>query len=471
LAGQPFDYVELKNTGGAPIDLLGWTVNAGLAYTFNVSTVVGPGEFFVLPCSPSAGGAHLSVPLSDTAGFVQLKNPAGAQVDAISYGNQLANLAIGRVGGSWVLTTPTVGADNSGAPVASAAGNLVINEWLSNPMPGEVDWLEVYNKHLSLPVALQGLYFQSDTQIYRYPALSFVAPLGYLRFFCDEQAGANQFDFKLAAANARLLILDSSGVAIETIASADFGTPPQGVSRGRFTDGTATFATFTGSNSPGASNYLASGYSGPRLNEVLVRNVTGDVPPWSGHSAWCELRNPGVASFDVGGMRLGVTTDFSSAWTIPDGTSISAGGVLPVWCESLQPPSVAPGASLNSGLVLGNASGALFLFNSVGQIVDFIQWGFQIADGSIGVDAGTWKLLASPTRGAANSGAATLGAVTQLRINEWAAALSAQDWFELYNLDPLPVAMAGLYLTDDPSEVGRKKFQIRLSASSQARAG
>jgi hypothetical protein len=194
---------------------------------------------------------------------------------------------------------------------------------------------------------------------------------------------------------------------------------------------------------------------------VLVRNVTGDIAPWSAHSAWFELRNPGGASVDAGGMRVGVTNDFSSAWAIPAGTSIGAGGVLAVWSESLQPPSVAPGPNLNSGLTLGDASGALYLFNSLGQVVDSVRWGFQIADGSIGVDSGTWKLLASPTRGAATSGPATLGAVTQLRINEWAAALPVQtDWFELYNLDSLPVAMAGLYLTDDPSELGRKKFQV-----------
>ncbi len=34
------------------------------------------------------------------------------------------------------------------------------------------------------------------------------------------------------------------------------------------------------------------------------------------------------------------------------------------------------------------------------------------------------------------------------------------DWFELYNLDSLPVALSGLYVTDDPSIAGRTKSQL-----------
>jgi hypothetical protein len=53
-----------------------------------------------------------------------------------------------------------------------------------------------------------------------------------------------------------------------------------------------------------------------------------------------------------------------------------------------------------------------------------------------------------PSPGAANISAA-LGAVNNVRINEWAASVSGgADWFELYNPNPQPVALSGLYLTD-----------------------
>ena len=34
------------------------------------------------------------------------------------------------------------------------------------------------------------------------------------------------------------------------------------------------------------------------------------------------------------------------------------------------------------------------------------------------------------------------------------------DWFELYNPGPLPVSLAGLYLSDDPSMAGQAKFPV-----------
>ena len=444
------DYIELKNTGGSPVDVNGWTVASSTgSYTFTGSTVIGAGGFLVLPCSPGAGGAHLPAALPAGGGFVQLKMVGGAQVDAVPYGVQLPNLAIGRVAGAWVLTVPTVGAENTAASVASAAGNLAINEWLSNPVPGGTDWIEIYNNHATLPLALTGLYFQTDTQLYRYPALSFLAPHGYLQLFADGQAGANQLDFKLPATGTALAILDAAGTPIDTISAANFGTPAQGVSRGRVPDGTATLATFTASVSPGAANYLNT-WTGPVLNEVVARNATG------AQADWVEFTNPTGSTFDLSGMKLGTTSDAAGAWIFPAGSTVPANGQLALWCD----PGQAASAS-NTALTLGDASGGLWLFNAGGQLVNQVAWGFQIADKSIGLHGGVWKILAAPTRGLPNSAAHTLGAVTGLRINEWMAQPAAgADWFEIYNPDANPVAMAGLYLTDDPSELGRAKFVI-----------
>ena len=89
------------------------------------------------------------------------------------------------------------------------------------------------------------------------------------------------------------------------------------------------------------------------------------------------------------------------------------------------------------------------------------EWGFQIANQSIGRIGGNWYLLATNTPGATNASAAALGATGNLRINEWMAnPSSGNDWFELYNLDPLPVSLGGLYLTDDPSLAGQTQFQV-----------
>jgi hypothetical protein len=63
----------------------------------------------------------------------------------------------------------------------------------------------------------------------------------------------------------------------------------------------------------------------------------------------------------------------------------------------------------------------VYLFNAAGQVVNLVEFGFQVPDLSIGLSGGQWRLLASPTPGAANSRQATLGATSNLRVNEWMA--------------------------------------------------
>lgn len=419
VGGEPVGYVELKNMGGTSLDLNGWKIEGSAGtYTFGAGSNISAGGFAVVSCGGTSG---LPIALNRAGGVVRLRNASGAYVDSVSFGNQIADRAVGRIASAWTLTNPTVAQENDAAALAPAAGNLVINEWLSNAAPGSADWLEVYNKNASQPVALGGLYFTAGAQLYRYPSLSFVAPLKWLQFFCDELPGFDHLDFKLPASGTTLSILDSSATAIDTIAAVDFGNPGQGISRGRTTDGAATFTTFTTTSSPGAANYVNS-WTGPVINEVLARNSTGDLAPWNVRADWIELYNPGAAPFNLAGVKLATTADGSGAWTFPAGSSIPALGYLQVWCDAGRSADTALAADMNSALNLGDQSGALYLFNTNSQIVDRAVWGPQLVDRSFGLDAGVQKLLATPTRGAANSAAATLGLATGIKINEWLAA-------------------------------------------------
>jgi hypothetical protein len=95
---------------------------------------------------------------------------------------------------------------------------------------------------------------------------------------------------------------------------------------------------------------------------------------------------------------------------------------------------------------------ALFAPGTDGMDVkDYVSFGLQLADLTVGRvpdGQGAWG-LAQPTPGTMNQPQAVAEA-TRLRINEWMAApASGEDWFELYNAADLPVALGGLYLTDD----------------------
>jgi hypothetical protein len=111
----------------------------------------------------------------------------------------------------------------------------------------------------------------------------------------------------------------------------------------------------------------------------------------------------------------------------------------------------APG--IHTGFALDPHGDGVFLSDQSGVLVDSVSFGLQLPDLSIARLNGQQWGLARPTFGAANIAQAT-GDRATLKINEWMAAgdrLFNDDFFELFNPDPLPVALAGLYLTDHPS--------------------
>src|ERR1043166_291208 len=160
-------------------------------------------------------------------------------------------------------------------------------------------------------------------------------------------------------------------------------------------------------------------------------------------------------------MSLGTAPTKAGQWVVPAGVSMGANGYLVVWCDPSRPPSTNASAELNFGRALSGGGDAIYLFSANGQIVDSVAFGFQITDRSIGKTAGTWALLSGPTPGAPNAAVAALGNGANLRINEWMAnPVAGNDWFELYNPGAAPVALGGLYLTDNPSISGTTNSKV-----------
>ena len=152
-------------------------------------------------------------------------------------------------------------------------------------------------------------------------------------------------------------------------------------------------------------------------------------------------------------------------WTFPVGVTLVAGTYLALWCDAAQPASTLAEPALNTGFKLDDTQQrwGLELISPSGQIADRVTWGNQLPDRPIGRDANrAWVLLDVPTFGTSNAIAATLGPSSTLKINEWRArsSLASDEFFELYNSGAGPVALGGLWLSDEPSEVGRRKWQI-----------
>ncbi len=453
------DWVELFNPGVSEVDLGGWSLSDDgnpLKFVFPAGTILPPGGYRVVWCDAatnSSPGLHAGFALGRNGDSVFLYNPAGVRADAISFGPQMSDFTIGRMGSAWTLTKPTPNAVNLAAPLASAT-NLVINEFLANSAPGTEDWIELFNLATNA-VSLRDVYLGTSNALFQVRSLSFLPPRGYVQLIADEMAGPDHLDFKLPAAAGTIVLYDGSGAEVQRV---NYGSQAQGVSSGRLPDGAANIVAFTASASPAASNYVVN-YTGPVLNEILARNVSGVVSPWGNYPDYLEIYNPNGAAFNLGGMGLSDEAG-RVKFTFASNTMIAANGYVLVWCDGDRIATT--GGYLNTGFSLSGSSGGAYLFNALCQLVNRVEYGFQISDASIGLSAGQWRLLSGTTPGMPNPAASALGSVMGLRINEWMAnpAEGSDDWFEIHNLDALPVDMTGLYLTDDPSLAGQSNTVV-----------
>ena len=453
--GEFPSFVELHNPGASSVDLADWTLsddgNAPGKYVLPQGTSIEGGGTLVIWCATSKGapGLYSGFELSTANGLLLLTNTAGVQIDATSYGLQIADFSLSKNGEDWILTTPTPGAPN-GLPVPLASpSQLTINEWVTNRVAGEGDWLELHNQDSSHPVALRNLYLASGEAIYRYGAHSFIAPGAFKRFWADEGSGPEHLGFRLPATGGTFQLLEPNGVLIENLRHT---SQAENVASGRLPDGATTVRHFITSASPGASNYLSTS-SALRFSELQADFQNAGA-------AWVEFSNSTVNPLTLDGHSLVVGERDEGHWTFPPGLSIPANGFLVVSCDLTRPASSTPGA-LNTGRALPSIGGEIYFFNEVGQEIDRVLYGAQVPDLSIGfISDGSWTLLSSPTPGATNSTAALLGTLDSLSINEWLAnaPLGQEDFVELHNSSNSPVALHLLRLTDDLSSAGFSQF-------------
>ncbi len=185
-----------------------------------------------------------------------------------------------------------------------------------------------------------------------------------------------------------------------------------------------------------------------RLNELLARNTAwvldGATPDL------VELFNPGPDPVDLGGCGLSTDPAAPYAFVFPPDTVIPAGGYLVLAADERTNT-----AGLHLGFALKQTGDALYLTDAPargGALLDAVRFGLQVPDLALGRLAdGSWGLT-QPTFGAPNL-PVSLGDPAALRLNEWLAASGSvfrDDFVELFNSDPRPVALGGLALSDLP---------------------
>jgi hypothetical protein len=425
---------------------------------FPVGASIPAGGYLVVWCDSATNttpGLHTGFALGRSGETISLYNASTTRVDAVTYGLQISDYSVGRVSGEWRLTVPTPNAANAAAGIGNA-GSLAINEWLANPLPGEDDWVEVVNQ-TNVPVSLEGLYLAVAGGSHRITSLSYAPPNGFVQIFFDENTGSDHVDLRLPGTGGTIVLYDEAALEVSRVS---YGLQAEGVTQGLLPDATGVITNFPASPSPGASNYILQ-YTGPVLNEVMARNRAAVTNGLGEVSDWIEFFNPATTNVDLAGMSLSVDEIEPGQWVFPAGSVVPANGYLVVWCGDSRSPSTNSETYLNIGRDLDGDAGGVYLFNAAGQLVNSIEYGFQIEDRSIGLAGTQWRLLTSPTLSAQNAQPASLGNATNIVFNEWLAdSSSGPDWFELFNGGALPVELSGFFVTDDPSLAGIRKSRF-----------
>lgn len=211
---------------------------------------------------------------------------------------------------------------------------------------------------------------------------------------------------------------------------------------------------------PGAANSVARAlpvFPQVWINEFETVNLSGPTDEFGQHEPWLELYNAGSASVSLDGWALSDSVTNLGRWAFPNGSSLAAGQRLLVWLDAKS------GASqLHASFRPGTNSGTLaliFPFQGTPTVLDYVHYDSIPNDRSMGRfpdgDNFGFELFYHATPGAANDNSAP---ATRLFINEWMASNSAfadpsdghfDDWFELYNPNPVAVDLAGYMLTDN----------------------
>ncbi len=185
------------------------------------------------------------------------------------------------------------------------------------------------------------------------------------------------------------------------------------------------------------------------INEVMASNDQALEHAGTYPDA-IELLNSGATAIDLSDMSLSDDPAIPRRFVFPAGTALGLGEYLVAYADDSFATS-----GIHLGFALNEDGEGLYLYDSPargGQLVDSVQFGMQVPHLSIGrTRDGSWQLTV-PTFGRANQ-QVPLGDASWLRINEWLAQTDIvlnNDFIEIYNPDPAPVALGGLYVTDRP---------------------
>jgi hypothetical protein len=367
-----FEFIELKNTGAAPVDLSGCSFD-GIEYCFRPGTIVPAAGFVVLVRNGIAfANRYPGVPyhavywrgLSNTGDKLRLMNSDGSNIIELEYDHEPPwPLGADGIGYSlvnrspeedpaivdyWRASTNVGGSPGADDPAPSYGIGLVINEVLTKTNTPFEDAIEIHNPTAEA-IEISGWYLSDNAsdpllanprdalKKYRFSASTMVPAGGYLVIY--------EAQFNPAAATANALVpfalsqdgdqvylssADSAGTLTGNIVGQKFGAAENNVAFGRHATSSAVAfsrlvsATFGASNPTSKTEFrtgTGAENAGPRVGPIVFNEIM--YSPVGAGVEYVELLNTSTAAIDLTGWQIE-----GAALTFPSGTMIPAGGLL-----------------------------------------------------------------------------------------------------------------------------------------------
>ncbi len=474
--GDAYEFIELANLGGAPVDLSGFRLE-GVEFRFPE------------PFPPLAAGARLVLANAANTNAFATRYPgvpvAGWFKGALANGGERLALLdrVGRVvasveyddEGAWPpepdgdgfsleITDPAGDPDDPANWHASAVTGGTPGAPNSTPAPPAVrlneifavgtdrqnpDWVELFNPG-SLAVNLAGWQLAGDsTNKFTFPANTVLAGGGYLRVWCDSgnTPAGWRAPFGLKRTGETLRLLDPRGRRVDAVT---YGLQPGGFSVGRVGPAAAWQLTEPTPLAPNEPAALAP------AERVVINEFLANAP--AGEDDWIEFfnRDPALPAA-LRGLWIGTSNALqqilSLSFLAPEGF-----GVLRADGN--------PGPD-HLDFRLPAAGDTLVLYDPVGNELQRLSYKNALEGVSSGLlPDGTGGLTQFP--GSASPGAPNyVHTNTTLLLNEVLAraerftrpgAAAPADWIELVNLDTNAVNLTGYSLSLGRARPGQWTF-------------
>lgn len=302
-AGQPDDWIELKNVGDAPIDLTGYVMTDNSVdhrYNFPDRTVIQPGEYLTIDVATVAGGFGLG-----GADSVILYAPDGSIVDQFSWTAHSAT-SLGRCADGIGAITDTA------APTKNAANSCTVPVVKVNEIKstgGGADAIELYNPGTSA-IDLSGYVVKDndDTRTDKLPAGTVIEAGGYLVL-----SEGTHFTFGLGNGDSARLFMADGVTLVDGHTYPAHGDP----SWGRCPSGTGDFVVQT-TLTLGAANDCGTTSPSPSPTEPTPTTPALPTVPWPGS----QTVTPADLLFleDSSGLDFQFVDGQGVLWAIDNGT-------------------------------------------------------------------------------------------------------------------------------------------------------